>query len=164
MTSMPAMPHRVVLKVHDLPTYAFGHRSPIWWGTLAFCAVEGMGFVLAVGAYLYLVFVNGVWPLSAAPPGLLWSSILTVVMVLSLVPNQFAKKNSEREDLRTVRRDLVIMSAIGLIKEGQAGSDPERVREGMSGNLCRCGAYIGITEAVLAAQRPAKDAKRRNAA
>ena len=34
-----------------------------------------------------------------------------------------------------------IMSAIGLIQEGQAGDDPERVREGMSGNLCRCGAY-----------------------
>jgi xanthine dehydrogenase YagT iron-sulfur-binding subunit len=45
------------------------------------------------------------------------------------------------------------MSAIGLIQEGQAGDDPERVREGMSGNLCRCGAYQGITEAVLEAQR-----------
>ena len=46
-----------------------------------------------------------------------------------------------------------IMSAVGLIQEGQAGDDPERVREGMSGNLCRCGAYKGITEAVLDAQR-----------
>src|ERR1700750_2090698 len=45
-----------------------------------------------------------------------------------------------------------IMSAIGLIGEGQAGDDPERVREGMSGNLCRCAAYAGITEAVLEAQ------------
>ena len=45
-----------------------------------------------------------------------------------------------------------IMSAIGLISEGQAGNDPERVREGMSGNLCRCGAYAGITDAVLEAQ------------
>ena len=44
-----------------------------------------------------------------------------------------------------------IMSAIGMIREGQA-DDPERVREAMSGNLCRCGAYIGITEAVLDAQ------------
>ena len=42
-----------------------------------------------------------------------------------------------------------IMSALGLIREGQAGDDPERVREGMSGNLCRCGAYSGITDAVL---------------
>jgi xanthine dehydrogenase YagT iron-sulfur-binding subunit len=45
-----------------------------------------------------------------------------------------------------------IMSAIGLIQEAQAGDDPERVREAMSGNLCRCGAYAGITEAVLEAQ------------
>ena len=46
-----------------------------------------------------------------------------------------------------------IMSAIGMIREGRAGDDPERVREAMSGNLCRCGAYVGITEAVLDAQR-----------
>ncbi|HTO62768.1 MAG TPA: (2Fe-2S)-binding protein [Bradyrhizobium sp.] len=45
-----------------------------------------------------------------------------------------------------------IMSAIGLMSEGQAGNDPERIREAMSGNLCRCGAYAGITEAVLEAQ------------
>jgi xanthine dehydrogenase YagT iron-sulfur-binding subunit len=54
-----------------------------------------------------------------------------------------------------------IMSAIGLIREGQAGDDPERIREGMSGNLCRCGAYAGITAAVLDAQRtlaPRRDA------
>jgi xanthine dehydrogenase YagT iron-sulfur-binding subunit len=57
-----------------------------------------------------------------------------------------------------------IMSAIGLIQEGQAGDDPERVREGMSGNLCRCGAYSGITEAVLDAQKALADADRREAA
>jgi xanthine dehydrogenase YagT iron-sulfur-binding subunit len=45
-----------------------------------------------------------------------------------------------------------IMSAVGLIMEAQAGNDAERVREAMSGNLCRCGAYAGITQAVLAAQ------------
>ena len=46
-----------------------------------------------------------------------------------------------------------IMSAVGLIAEGHAGDDPERVRELMSGNICRCAAYKGITEAVLEAQR-----------
>ena len=45
------------------------------------------------------------------------------------------------------------MNAIGLIQEGGAGDDPERIREGMSGNLCRCGAYQGITETVLEAQK-----------
>jgi xanthine dehydrogenase YagT iron-sulfur-binding subunit len=57
-----------------------------------------------------------------------------------------------------------IMSAIGLIQEGQAGDDPERVREGMSGNLCRCGAYAGITDAVLDAQQSLARTEQRNAA
>ena len=57
-----------------------------------------------------------------------------------------------------------IMSAVGLILEGQAGDDPERVREGMSGNLCRCGAYAGITEAVLDAQAQIAGAGREKAA
>jgi xanthine dehydrogenase YagT iron-sulfur-binding subunit len=57
-----------------------------------------------------------------------------------------------------------IMSAVGLIREGQAGDDPERVREGMSGNLCRCGAYAGITEAVLDAQKELNERARRQAA
>jgi xanthine dehydrogenase YagT iron-sulfur-binding subunit len=57
-----------------------------------------------------------------------------------------------------------IMSAIGLIEEGDAGADPERVREGMSGNLCRCGAYQGITDAVLEAQRALAAASRKEVA
>ena len=57
-----------------------------------------------------------------------------------------------------------IMSAIALILEGQAGDDPERVREGMSGNLCRCGAYRGITEAVLEAQKTLNAASRKEVA
>jgi xanthine dehydrogenase YagT iron-sulfur-binding subunit len=40
-----------------------------------------------------------------------------------------------------------IMSAVGAIREGRAGSDDE-IREQMSGNLCRCGAYANIVAAV----------------
>jgi xanthine dehydrogenase YagT iron-sulfur-binding subunit len=50
-----------------------------------------------------------------------------------------------------------IMIAVGLIAEGHAGDDPERVRELMSGNICRCSAYKGITEAVLEAQKALAD-------
>lgn len=42
-----------------------------------------------------------------------------------------------------------IMSVVGMIAEGRVGNDPERIREGLSGNLCRCGAYAGIVDAVL---------------
>ncbi len=46
-----------------------------------------------------------------------------------------------------------IMSAVALINEGHTGS-PAEVREWMSGNLCRCGAYPNIVDAIHdAAQR-----------
>ncbi|HEX4260586.1 MAG TPA: (2Fe-2S)-binding protein [Acetobacteraceae bacterium] len=57
-----------------------------------------------------------------------------------------------------------VMSAVGLIREAQAGDDPERVREAMSGNICRCGAYAGITEAVLDAQARIRQAGRQGKA
>ena len=40
-----------------------------------------------------------------------------------------------------------IMSAVALLAEGRAGSDAE-IREFMSGNLCRCGAYPNIVAAI----------------
>jgi xanthine dehydrogenase YagT iron-sulfur-binding subunit len=41
-----------------------------------------------------------------------------------------------------------IMSAIGLLSEHDA-LDADTVREQMSGNLCRCGAYMNIVPAIL---------------
>lgn len=43
-----------------------------------------------------------------------------------------------------------ICSAVGLIAEGRTRSDAE-IREYMSGNICRCGAYTNIVAAVKAA-------------
>ena len=40
-----------------------------------------------------------------------------------------------------------IMSAVALLAEGRVGSDAE-IREFMSGNLCRCGAYPNIVAAI----------------
>ncbi|MHC9295392.1 (2Fe-2S)-binding protein [Mycobacterium sp. LTG2003] len=40
-----------------------------------------------------------------------------------------------------------IMSGIGCIREGHTSS-PEEIREWMSGNICRCGAYSNIVTAV----------------
>lgn len=40
-----------------------------------------------------------------------------------------------------------IVSAAGLLGEGRTGSDAE-IREFMSGNLCRCGAYTNIVAAI----------------
>ena len=50
-----------------------------------------------------------------------------------------------------------IMSAEGLVREGRAKTR-EEVRELMSGNICRCGCYVNIADAVedVLAQETAK--------
>jgi xanthine dehydrogenase YagT iron-sulfur-binding subunit len=40
-----------------------------------------------------------------------------------------------------------IMSTVALLQEGRAGSD-EDIKEFMSGNICRCGAYPNIRAAI----------------
>ena len=50
-----------------------------------------------------------------------------------------------------------------MLAEGRA-RDADEIRELMSGNLCRCGAYAGITEAVLEAEAQLAAAKTERAA
>lgn len=48
-----------------------------------------------------------------------------------------------------------IMSAICCVREGHAET-PDQVREYMSGNICRCGAYSNIVDAVMNAKNGGK--------
>lgn len=111
------MDHRVVRDLSDLPSYAFGPRMTMWWGTLAFCVLEGTGFALALGGYLYLAFLNRDWPLGPPPP-LFWSGLFTLVSLASLVPNYLVEAAAREENLFKVRILLVIMSGIGVLLAG----------------------------------------------
>ena len=109
------MRHRPVQDVSGLPDHAFGVSMTPTWGTFGFMLLEGTGFALAAGTYLYLVWLNPQWPLADKPPDLLWSSLLTAVLLVSVWPNQIAKKSATSEDLPKVRRDLVIMSLVSIV-------------------------------------------------
>jgi xanthine dehydrogenase YagT iron-sulfur-binding subunit len=50
-----------------------------------------------------------------------------------------------------------IMSAVGCIREGHTKSDAQ-IREFMSGNICRCGAYPNIVDAIKLAAAQGKEA------
>ena len=52
-----------------------------------------------------------------------------------------------------------IMSAVACVAEGHAESR-EQIREYMSGNLCRCGAYAGIVAAIEEAALKMRGAQR----
>ena len=99
---------RAAIDVAPLPRYAFGHRSVIWWATMGMVAIEAAMFALVITSYLYLKGRAPHWPPGVEPPRLLWGTLNTVVMLLSLVPNQLTKNAAERLDLRGVRRWLLI--------------------------------------------------------
>ena len=103
------------LDLSKLETHGFGPRTTMFWGTLAFITLEGTGFALAIGTYLYLMSINPQWPLGAPPPGLLPGSLITFVMLASVVPNYFVKNWTRAENLPLVQAGLVLMSMLGIL-------------------------------------------------
>jgi cytochrome c oxidase subunit III len=97
-----------------LPEWGFGSRSPVWWGTLGFVAIEGAAFVPAIGAHLYLWQLNQRWPLSAAPPDLLPGTLVLGMLLVSLVPNWWLDRAAKRQDLHQVRLGIVVMTLLSL--------------------------------------------------
>ena len=109
-----AVHDRRTIDVSALPTIAFSHRSLMWWGTLGLMAIEGTVFALTVMTYFYLRSHAETWPLTAPPPELLWGTLNTVIMLVSLVPNHLAKRAAERLDLQGVRVWLWVGIAVGV--------------------------------------------------
>lgn len=99
------------IDVAGLRSYAFGHASLMWWGTLGMVAIEGTVFAIAIATYFFFRSHSAAWPLSMAPPDLLWGSVNTAILLASTFPNHLAKKAGERHDLRGVR----IWLCVGLL-------------------------------------------------
>jgi len=107
-----------VLDVSDLPSVAFGHRMPIWWGTLGFMVIEGMAFVMAVAAYFYLASQNPDWPMIEKSPDLIWGTSLLGLFLISEIPNTWIKRRAEQMNPRTVRIGISVMALMGLFALG----------------------------------------------
>ena len=102
------------IDVSVLPTFAFGNRSILWWGTLGLVAIEGTMFAIVIGSYLFLRWRTPQWPPALEPPYLLWGTVNTVLLLASAVPNQLAKNAAERFDLPKVQVWLVVCVLCGV--------------------------------------------------
>lgn len=97
------------LDVSVMPTFAFGHRSILWWATWGLMAIEGTVFALAVMAYFYLRSHASHWPMAGdVPPALKWGTLNTAILLVSLLPNQWTKRAAEKLDRKRVRIGLVV--------------------------------------------------------
>jgi cytochrome c oxidase subunit 3 len=106
--------HRVVADLSFLPLSGDRSSSPSWWGTLAFMLIEGTGFALAIGVYLYLAGLAPAWP-PAPPPDLGAGTGVTLVLLASLVPNLLLGRWAEARDLRRVRLGLLVMLGFSIL-------------------------------------------------
>jgi heme/copper-type cytochrome/quinol oxidase subunit 3 len=106
----------IVGDLSRLPDSAIGPRSLVWWGTLGFMLIEGTGFLLAAGAYLYLRGQAAGWPPPGdRPPDLGVGALFTVLLVLSELPNRWVAARAKAKDARAVRWGLAAMIAIGIV-------------------------------------------------
>ena len=106
-----------LLDVCHLPTFAFGHRSPMWWGTMGLVAIESTVFALSIMSYFYLRSHADTWPMARFPPDLIWGTVNTAVILLSMIPNHFAKRAAEKLDLKGVRIWMVacMLSSVAFL-------------------------------------------------
>jgi heme/copper-type cytochrome/quinol oxidase subunit 3 len=108
------MKEQVTSDLSRLPLHGMGSASLTWWGTLAFMLIEGTGFALAIAVYLYLMSVAAIWPINAPRPDLLPGTIVTMLLLVSVVPNYLVGRWAERQDLLKVKLGLVVMSILGI--------------------------------------------------
>jgi cytochrome c oxidase subunit III len=102
------------LDVSGLPSYGFGHRSVMWWGTMGMMTIEGTVFAIAVAVYFYLRSHSTNWPMSMLPPDLLWGTLNTLILLVSTIPNHLAKKAAEAHHVLRVRLWLCVGLLFGL--------------------------------------------------
>ena len=55
------------IDVSGLPSDAFGHRTLLWWGTIAFIVIESMTLITVAGSYLYVFEQQPAWPPPPTP-------------------------------------------------------------------------------------------------
>jgi len=104
----------IVGDVSNLPDHNFGPASLGWWGVIGFMLIEGMGFVLTIGVYFYLLPNERGWPPNQGPPSLLWGSLVTGLAIASEIPNAWIKQRARRYDLRAVQFGLALMTLVGV--------------------------------------------------
>jgi cytochrome c oxidase subunit 3 len=105
---------RIAVDLSRLPLHGLGRTSVTWWGTMAFMLIEGTGFALVITVYLYLMSLAATWPINASPPDLLPGTLLTLILVVSVVPNVLVSRWAGQQNLRKVRIGMIVMSLLGI--------------------------------------------------
>lgn len=106
---------RPVVDVSRLPDFAFGARTLMWWATFCLVCVESVVFVLtAVGLFYLQGNEIDIPPGATREPDLLAPSINTIILLVSLWPNQVVKTAAENLDVLKARRWILVADVFAV--------------------------------------------------
>src|SRR3954465_14108989 len=103
------MRERAVADLAALPLHGRLSSSVTWWGTLSFMLIEGTGFGLVLVIYFYLASLATEWPIGAPPPDLGPGTIVTLILLVSAVPNWLVMRWAKRKRVALVRIGILVM-------------------------------------------------------
>ena len=103
------------IDVSGLPDVTYGNRNLVWWGTVAFMAIEGTTLAMCAGTYLYLRRnFSMLPPARVAVPGLTLATLEVALMLASFVPVAILGRAASRKDLPACRLRLLVAIAFNL--------------------------------------------------
>jgi cytochrome c oxidase subunit 3 len=107
------MRQRPVIDVSGLPTTAFGHRDPLWWGVVGIMCIEGTMFAIMAASYFYLRGGAQLWPPAGTlHPGIGITTLNLLILLASIFPMHQAAQAAEREDLPAIRLWLIVATVL----------------------------------------------------
>ena len=104
------------LDVSGLPSHAFGHRAPLWWGVLLMVAIEATTMALLLVSYLYLRGNDDAWrPLRLSWRILELAIVQMALLVASVVPTMASVRAARAGRLRATRSWLLVATVLGVL-------------------------------------------------
>lgn len=112
------MNQRATIDISGIPDHAFGSRSIMWWMTVCVIAIEATVFLVTIASYFYLQGNEAAWPPPGTRlPGLQWPTVNTLILLASLIPNQFTKNAAEKKQMLKVRigMSICVLFAVAFV-------------------------------------------------
>ena len=93
------MTERRTLDVSALPPYAISNQSPLFWGQVLMCVIEGSLLCMLIATYFYLRLSVDVWPGPGVRlPGLTFSTWAFLPLAASCVGSYLASEAAKKND------------------------------------------------------------------
>jgi cytochrome c oxidase subunit 3 len=109
-------PGAMALDVSQLPSHAFGARSPLWWALLLLVAIESTAMGLLIVSYFYLRGNDQQWPPSFAGTAALRLAVIQVVALAVSYPAMvLAVRAARSKRFHATRAWLLIATLLGTL-------------------------------------------------